>query len=268
MANVSPRQPASTSAGRGKAVPKGSGPSRPSTGGSRRDRLASFEAARKKEQRNRTIRLLVVCGVLAMALLAYPIYLFVGDYQARNATLASLGTDPAGAGCDGPVEHPASGNQDHVDEGTKVDYAEFPPDSGSHYPSPAPFDRRFYAMDDRPAVETLVHNLEHGYTVVWYREGIPNAEVKTLQNIAKTFGGDDYDPADKFVVAPWAESDGGAFPEGKNVVLTRWTADPTNPTDTTKQFGVRQSCTGISGQVIADFMAKYPVANSPEPNGA
>ena len=60
----------------------------------------------------------------------------------------------------------------------------------------------------------------------------------------------------------------GHFPTGKNVVLTRWTADPADPTDTTKQFGVRQSCAGISGQVIADFMAKYPVASSPEPNGA
>ena len=79
----------------GKAAPKGPGP--PRLGGSRRDRLASFEAARKKEQRNRTIQLLVICGVLAMALLAYPIYLFVDDYQARNATLASLGSDVAAA---------------------------------------------------------------------------------------------------------------------------------------------------------------------------
>jgi hypothetical protein len=30
---------------------------------SRRDKLASFEASRKKEQRNRTIRLLVICFV-------------------------------------------------------------------------------------------------------------------------------------------------------------------------------------------------------------
>ena len=108
----------------------------PSRGGSRRDRLASFEAARKKEQRNRTIRLLVICGVLAMALLAYPIYLFVDDYQARNATLASLGIDVAAAGCDAPVESPASGNQDHVEEGTKVDYSETPPAFGSHYAQP------------------------------------------------------------------------------------------------------------------------------------
>ena len=54
---------------------------------SRRDKLASLETARKKEQRTRTIRLLVICLVLAVALLAYPVYLFVDDYRARNATL-------------------------------------------------------------------------------------------------------------------------------------------------------------------------------------
>jgi hypothetical protein len=67
---------------------------------SRRAKLASFEAARKKEQRNRTIRLLVICFVLAMALLAYPVYLFIDDYRARNATIADIGSSRADAGCD------------------------------------------------------------------------------------------------------------------------------------------------------------------------
>ena len=54
------------------------------TGSSRRERLASFEAARKAN--NRTIRLLVICVVLAVALLAYPVYLFVDDYRAATPT--------------------------------------------------------------------------------------------------------------------------------------------------------------------------------------
>ena len=120
-------------------------------------------------------------------------------------------------------------------------------------------------MADRPPVEQLVHNLEHGYTIAWYRDGAPSSDVSALERIAKTFSGEDYNPEDKFIAAPWADSDGGAFPAGKNVVLSRWTADPNDPGDTTKQFGVRQSCAAVSGQAIKDFMAKYPVANSPEP---
>ncbi len=235
---------------------------------SRRDKLASLEAARKKEQRSRTIKLLVICLVLAIALLAYPVYLFVDDYRARNASIEHLGSSIAAAGCDPIAEHEATGNQDHVAEGTKVDYAQTPPDSGKHYPSPAPFTKHFYAEADRPPVETLVHNLEHGYTVVWYRADAPGKQIKNLQRIAKTFGSDDYDPADKFIAAPWSDADGAGFPAGKNVVITRWTADPNDPGNPTAQQGVRQACTEVSGAAIKDFMTKYPVANSPEPSGA
>jgi hypothetical protein len=252
-----------------KATPKGGGSTKTtSSPQSRRDKLASFEAARKKEQRNRTIRLLVICFVLALALLAYPVYLFIDDYRARTATIADIGSSIADAGCDPVVEDAATGNQDHVPDGTKVTYAQTPPDSGSHYANPAPFTKHFYAEADRPAVETLVHNLEHGYTVVWYRANAPSDLSSDLQRISKTFGSEEYDPADKFIAAPWSDADGAGFPAGKNLVIARWTADPNDPADVTKQKGVRQACTNVSGAAIQEFMAKYPVASSPEPNGA
>ena len=251
-----------------KATPGGAASTKATSPQSRRDKLASLDAARKKEQRTRTIRLLVICIVLALALLAYPVYLFVDDYRARNAKIEDLGSSLAAAGCDPITEQPATGNQDHVPEGTKVDYAQTPPDSGKHTPTPAPFTKHFYAAADRPPVENLVHNLEHGYTVVWYRAEAPANQIQNLERIAKTFGSDDYNPADKFIAAPWSEADGAGFPAGKSVVITRWTADPNNPSDLTMQRGVRQACTEASGAGIKEFMAKYPAANSPEPNAA
>ncbi len=239
---------------------------KPAAANSRRDRLASFEAARRSEQRRRTVGLLVICGVLAMALLAYPVYLFVEDYSQRNAKIGDFGVAMAAAGCDPVAENPATGNQDHVAEGTKVPYDQTPPASGQHYPTPAAFSKRFYTAEDRPAVETLVHNLEHGYTVAWYRADAPRDQVDDLRSIAKTFSSDDYDPNQKFIAAPWGESDGAGFPDGKNVVLARWTADSANPADLASQKGVRQSCSSVSGAAIADFMTKYPSTNSPEPN--
>ena len=151
MSHAKPNPPTTRSAGKSAKAAGGTKIAAPM---SRRDKLASFEAARKKEPRNRTIRLLVICVVLAMALLAYPVYLFVDDYRARNADLAIIGVELAAAGCDQVAEHPASGNQDHVEDGTKVAYTEFPPAFGQHYPEPAPFDRKFYTMADRPPVET------------------------------------------------------------------------------------------------------------------
>ncbi|GAB2596355.1 DUF3105 domain-containing protein [Microlunatus antarcticus] len=236
-------------------------------GGNRRDRLASFEKARKAEQRRRTILLLSVCIVVAAALLAYPIYLVAKDSKVTAAGLAAIGVPLADAGCDPVQENPATGNQEHVAEGTKVQYAQSPPDSGKHYPSPAAFTKHFYSTDDRPEVETLVHNLEHGYTIAWYRADAPESDVTALRQAAGTFGSETYDPTQKFIAAPYSSTD-GTFPEGKNVVLARWTADPSNPGDQTQQKGVRQSCTQVSGQAITDFMAKYPYSSSPEPNAA
>jgi len=236
-------------------------------GGSRRERLASFEKARKAEQRRRTVLLLAVCVVVAAALLAYPVYLVSKDSRATAAGLAGVGAALGDAGCAPAQENAATGNQEHVAEGTKVDYAQSPPDSGKHYASPAAFTKHFYSTDDRPEIETLVHNLEHGYTLAWYRADAPADQVTALRQAAGTFGSETYDPSQKFIAAPYSSTD-GTFPEGKDVVLSRWTADPANPGDQTKQKGVQQACTQVSGAAIGDFMAKYPVQGSPEPNGA
>jgi hypothetical protein len=238
------------------------------SGGSRREKLASLEAARKKEQRRRSLTLLLICVVLAGGLLAYPVYLAANDYIARNATLDELGSSISAAGCDPISEETATGNQDHVD-GITVKYDRFPPDSGQHYPNPAPFTKRFYTTEDRPRVEELVHNLEHGYTIAWYRSDLSGRQLRALRDITKTFSKDDQNPANKFIAAPWNDAtDGGAMPAGKNVVITHWYADPNDPANTTTQKGVRQACVEISGAAVKEFMAKYPYTNSPEPSGA
>lgn len=244
----------------------------PSTGaGNRRDRLASFEAARKKEQRRRSLLLLAVCLVLAGALLSYPIYLAVKDSQLKDAAITDFGTSLADAGCDPVVENPATGNQDHQPVGTPITYPQTPPTSGPHYDTPAPFAKHFYSTGDRPAVPTLVHNLEHGYTIAWYRDTTPQDQVDALENISRTFSAQLRSQADftsKFIAAPWSETDGPAFPAGKNVVLTRWYADPQAPADAAKQKGISESCTSASGAAIEDFMKKYPYQDAPEPNAA
>ena len=265
MSHSRPNPPSTRSAGKG-GKPAAATKTAPAQ--SRRDKLASFEAARKKDARNRTIRLLVICLVLATALLAYPVYLFVDDYRARNADLATLGVDLAAAGCDQVDGGSGHGQPGPCRVGDPGDLPGAPAGLRPALPGAGGVRPEVLHDADRPPVEQLVHNLEHGYTIAWYRDGAPGSDVRALDRIGKTFSGEDYKPEDKFIAAPWTESDGGAFPEGKNVVLTRWTADPNDPADTTKQFGVRQSCTSVSGQAIKDFMAKYPFANSPEPNGA
>jgi hypothetical protein len=52
----------------------------------------------------------------------------------------------------------------HEDEGSVISYSTNPPSSGHHYPIWA--EPGFY---DEPADDGyLVHNLEHGYVIIWY----------------------------------------------------------------------------------------------------
>lgn len=243
-----------------KSKPKKTAPS----GGSRRDRLASFEAAQKKEQRKRSAILITVCVVLAGLLLAYPISMFAEDIKLKNTPRAELGVPMADAGCAPVEENPATGNQEHVPDGTPVDYARLPPDSGPHYNHWAPFTTRFYAVEDRPEIQELVHNLEHGYTIVWYNPDMDSDQIKELKQISRTFGDE---MTDKFIAAPWTEADGAAFGEGTNLTMVRWYANPEDPTNTAEQKGVRQNCGSLSGEALVQFMEKYPQPASPEPNG-
>nr|WP_239579757.1 DUF3105 domain-containing protein [Microlunatus panaciterrae] len=184
----------------------------------------------------------------------------------RSASIAELGLSPAAAACQPVQENPATGNQQHVADGTKVNYDRLPPDSGAHLNHWAPFAKKFYTAEERPVVEELVHNLEHGYTIAWYNPDMPKDQLKDLEWIAKTFNGGDY-VKDKFIAAPWTPADGKAFPAGQNIILTHWYANPQDPGNAATQKGVRMGCGGVSGQAIKDFMAKYPSTSAPEPQG-
>jgi hypothetical protein len=60
-------------------------------------------------------------------------------------------------------------------------YNSDPPTSGPHA---APVQARFY--DEAPADENLVHNLEHGYVILWYNcTGLEDTQCQTLKKQIK-----------------------------------------------------------------------------------
>ena len=135
--------------------------------------------------------------------------------------------------------------------------------------APAAFAKKFYTAQDRPALEALVHNLEHGYTILWYDSTIADDEsaLNDVQGIADKFSGSSDNMRDKFIAAPWKSTDeGGAkFPDGEHVAFTHWSAGGEGQTDTSKQVGVFQYCSAPSGAALEAFMKKYPYFDSPEP---
>jgi len=239
----------------------------------RRERVAAMQAAQKKAERR---RLLVVIGacVAVLAIIAGAVaWAIIGEQNSKDQALASISGDAAGASCDPVTNDPATGSSDHVGPGTntpdvtKVDYATIPPSSGKHFATPAVDSRRVYTTADRPAVETLVHNLEHGYTILWYDPSVEKTQAASFQALATHINAMK-EAGNKFLVAPW-DTSRGAFPAGKTYALSHWAADVDQSTGkVSNQMGHRQLCGGLNTTVVEDFVKKFPWSSAPEPGAA
>jgi hypothetical protein len=223
----------------------------------RRDTIEALRREQKRKERRKTLVFVGIAGALGLGLVAaaaVPAVLDRANDPARQE-LAAFGVSTASASCDPVQDVKVHGQSEHVDVGTDIDYDSAPPVSGKHYAQPAPFSRKFYTPADRPPVEQLVHNLEHGYAIVWYDSALKGDDVKALEDLSQR-GPKEKETGGKFIVAPWSESDGGAFPQGKHIALTRWGA----------QAGWKQYCGQLSGEAVRDFVKAHPYTDSPEPN--
>ena len=238
------------------------------------DRRAVVEQMRREQQRaekKRTLAMIaaaVVVGLVIIGLGAYPL---LKDSRAQDKLgkqdLSSLGVSAAAAKCTDVAAKKATGSADHRAEGSKLPYTDSPPANGPHYPTWAPMTRKFYAAADRPALGYLVHNLEHGYSILWYDETVAKDDkaLAVVKAISGKFPGSDFQ--NKFIVAPWTAKDGDPFPGGAHVALTHWSMGGThgNPKE---QIGVTQYCGQPSGEAVSNFIKDYPYTDSPEPNAS
>ncbi len=233
---------------------------------SRRAIAEQMRRDQARKERQRSILILGACVTVVLALLGSAVFVYVKDMREEKAAaglkIADLGVKTSAAGCD-PVkgkkvdlEVQKDGTY-HVPIGTKVDYPDAPPAFGYHWGNFLSGSqlRTFYSPEDRPEVERLVHSLEHGHTIFWYDDSIKEGSeaYQQIQQIGDKLGLDSY-----FMAAPWTADDGRSFPSGKHVALTHWTGQK-------EQQGVTQYCAKPSGQVIEDFLKKYPKTDSPEP---
>jgi hypothetical protein len=251
-----------------------------------RERREVVEQMRKQAQaaeRRRTMMVLMACAVAAVVIIGVAAVAIVKqqnkDEALRATDLNNLGDSAAAAGCEPVKTVDGTGTGDHTTE--PVDYATTPPSFGKHNPSPDTSGTHFYTADDRPPVEVLVHNLEHGWTIVWYDDTIAKDSdaMDTLKATADKFDGHGNDPSYNMIIAPWTSSDGGGapIPDGKHIAFTHWsihhqTFDPSawdghntsNGEPAIPSFGESQYCSSYSGEALADFMTQYPYDDAPE----
>ncbi|WP_243640585.1 DUF3105 domain-containing protein [Nocardioides jejuensis] len=236
------------------------------------------DAKRSDQRQGRVI--LTVAVMIALLIVGGAAFKPVKDWwDLRSLNGVQLADIGAKASVCGPRSFKAAqGDQKHVDPGTFVDYSAepSPPAFGEHELYPDTIRRKLYTEKDRPRVEMLVHNLEHGYTILWYDDTIAKdgKQMDDLRGIAEKFQGTD-DFRLKIKLVPWLKADGKPFPAGQHVAITHWAKKVADEDEkiakaakVTAEAGVWEYCSAVSGDALKKFMTAYPYFNSPEPSAA
>lgn len=222
-----------------------------------------------KRTRRKHLGLAVALAVVVLAVAGGVWYQDRDRGGTTDSPVAAEGTAAGPApGCGPVLREPAGAAGDHVDD-APITYSSAPPAFGDHRSRWEVLALTFYDVDDRPDVSVLVHNLEHGYTILWYDQTVldDDAELDRVREIADGYAalGGGRDPATAFIAAPWTAEDGDGFPDGMHYALTHWYADPTDRTRSRDdELGVTRYCAGISAGVVQDWMDEYPLRDAPE----
>ncbi|TQK72320.1 MULTISPECIES: DUF3105 domain-containing protein [unclassified Nocardioides] len=239
----------------------------------RRQVIDDIRRKQKRADKRQGMAIVGVCVAVALVIVGAALYPkvrdMVNDQKWKGKSVAQIGA--SASVCGDITEKEATGSGEHVPEGQQVDYKDAPPAFGAHWNvagvAPTPIGDRFYTEDSRPELEQLIHNSEHGYTILWYDTTANDdaAEVAAMRAIAKIMDANDTNQRLKFKVAPWTKADekeiGKSFPKGQHIAFTHWRVDP----DTQKQYGAWQYCSEVSGAALKKFMDKYPFTDAPEP---
>ena len=191
---------------------------------------------RKKAHRRRNlittaVALLVAGGVVAA---------IAAQKSAKEAELKNYGVAENQANC-GDVEEQEIQAPDHIEVGSAHEpYLTNPPTSGPHYNSAGlgPVRPGFYEDPNEAPPEGVVHNLEHGFIVIYYN---PEAPAEVIADIELAVE----DVPLATVAAPFAGLEGDT-----NFVLTAW--------------GTSQSCEQVSQAVIDEFRTAFQGIAGPE----
>jgi len=209
----------------------------------RRERV-ELQRKMARSQRNRRLALVVLLAIAVGAVafvvtrpstaIATPGELFQAAAEAKQAAGCGAVKDV------GPYQ-PEDQDQTHITTPGELPplsaYPSAPPASGPH--NPVTMGAGVY--DSPPAIDRVIHSLEHGATVVWYAPGTSGAELERL----RAFFGESTAGA-RVIVAPYDYPDQGAagsLPAGTQMALVAWHHV--------------QTCSEPSLAAAFDFSAKY-----------
>jgi hypothetical protein len=192
----------------------------------KQQRREAEERKRQEQQAAARKRNFLTFGI-ALLVGALVVFLIINDRNSGSGgSSASAGVAAADAGC-GEIETHEVEGQEHVEDGTDVQYATSPPTSGNHYATPA--DAGF--SDTEIVPEQLVHNMEHGQIIVWYDSEAPGSTIDAIETVVE-------DDALALLATPYPD-----VPTGKELVFTAW--------------GASQACEDFSSEVFCEFRREF-----------
>jgi Protein of unknown function (DUF3105) len=197
------------------------GPEQGSARAVRKEEARKEREARIRRARRRVLlrRLTKVGIVVVLATLIAGFIYWRGGESRRLREQAALGAERLGCGQaqdlpDEGREHLAAGEQ-------PPDYGTTPATSGKHSGSTLPPDPAVYDQPFDTTIESqAVHNLEHGYVIMYYRQdgdaAVPQPTVDALADLANG--------EDQVLLAPYPD-----LPQGESLAFAAWTHLQTCP---------------------------------------
>ena len=148
----------------------------------------------RRRQRKARLRKLITVSVVSLAVvgLVGGIIFAKASSNRNKANLAKIAKE---GGCE-PIETLSSEGSTHVDPPATVKYKTNPPTSGNHYPSTA----NTGILSPAPQDEYLVHDMEHGHVIFWYKPDLDPTIITSLQNIVK-------DDSKRLILVPRSQMD-------------------------------------------------------------
>ena len=206
------------------------------------------EAALRAQRRRATIRRFVASVVVAAVVVG--VFVFLTRASGPNPFPEVAEEAAEAAGCldvQTPVDS-APGNQ-HLNSGQTFEYQQRPATSGQYDPSPLPGDPAVYT--EMPAETMLVHNLEHAFVNIYYRQSGPTALAPDIVGQLATLA--EGDERNHVLLSPHT-----SLPDGVDFAVTAWNKLLTCP----------NSVTADQARTIAQgFMTAFEcTGNAPEPN--
>ena len=211
MADTRKSNPKQKQAATGKQGRRGT----PQAAGSRpevrdgKGKLVKGAAARRLEAKRRRQRALTWTAVVVVAaLVLVGVIVWQGRGGQDRVSPQDLAAARQQAGSNGVTEYAEAG-RDHIEANQQPDnWNSSPPTSGDHLASPISAGVYDSEQDER----AIVHNLEHGYVVIQYRN-VPEDQVNQLREFVRDRSGS------KLVLAPYSglERDGVALTSWRNL---------------------------------------------------